>query len=91
MVVDCGEPLILYPDFVTVALKVPPLVKPLMGRVYVGPEPLRVPLITPDTPLKVISPTVRPSIDWLKVKVNCVEGCVDEPLAFRPLNVRLTV
>jgi len=88
MAVVLGEPLIEYPDgLLTVTLKVPLLVKPLIGRVYEGPEPLRVPLLTPETPLKVMLLALKPETDRLKVRVNCVVVSVEEPLAVTPLNV----
>ena len=88
MIAILGEPLTLYPDgLLTDTLKVPPVVKPLIGKVYVGPEPLRVPLVAPVTPLKVMSLAVRPAIALSKVKVNCVVVCVEEPLAVTLLKV----
>jgi hypothetical protein len=44
-------------------------------------------LVTPGTPLRKISSAERPVIAWLKVRVNCVVVCVDEPLAVTLLKV----
>ena len=83
-----GEPLILKPaGLVTAKLKVPLAVTLLIGNVYVGPEPLRVPLLTTETPLKVMSLAVRPTIALSKVKVNCVVVWVEEPFAVTLLKV----
>jgi len=46
----------------TATVKVPLVVKPLIPKVYVGPEPLKVPLLTPATSLKVILLAARPVI-----------------------------
>ena len=81
-----GEPLILKPDFATATFKVPPVVKPLISRVYAGPEPLRVPLVT-ETPVKVMSLAARPVIAWLKVNVKVVVVCDMLPLAVTVLRV----
>ena len=87
MVTSIGEPLTLKPDFATATFKDPPVVKPLIPRVYAGPEPLRVPLFTLGTPLKVMSLAARPEIAWLKVSVRVVVVCVKEPLAVTLLRV----
>ena len=89
MVTVLVEPLILKPDFATVTFKVPPLVKPLIGRVYVVPEAVIVPLFTPVTPSKVISLAERPVIAWLKVNVRVVVVCDVLPLAVTVLRVTL--
>ena len=61
----------------------------LIGRVYVGPEPLRAPLVTPETPLKVISLAARPVIALSKVNVKVVVVWFEEPLALTLLRVTL--
>lgn len=72
-------------DIATV--KVPPAVV-VIPKVYVVPDPLRVPLVTPETPLSVISAAVRLAGAGLKVKVNVVvELVVAEPLAVTLLKV----
>jgi len=63
------------------------VVKPLIGRVYVDPEPLSVPLVTPVTPLKVMLEAERPVIAWLKVSVNCVVVVEELPFAVTLLRV----
>jgi hypothetical protein len=75
------EPLMVYPVFETPTVRSPPLVKPLMGKVY-GLLPVSVPLaVTPATPLKVISEVLSPDIGSLKASVNSVVFCEIEPLA----------
>jgi hypothetical protein len=81
------EPLMVYPVFETPTVRSPPLVKPLMGKVY-GLLPVSVPLaVTPATPLKVISEVLSPDIGPLKASVNSVVFCEIEPLAVRFSNV----
>ena len=84
-----GEPLTLKPDFATATFKFPPLVKPLIGRVYVVPETVRVPLLIPETPLKVMSLAARPVIALSKVSVKAVVVCDVLPLAVTLLRATL--
>ena len=56
--------------------------------------PLKVPLVTPLTPLRVMSLALNPAMAWLKVSVNCVVAAEVEPLAVTLFNVtegRVTV
>ena len=77
----------LYPVFATATVKVPPAVKPLMGRVYAEPFSLREPLVTPATPLNVISSALRPAMLALKVRVKVVVVWVELPFAVTSVNV----
>lgn len=76
----------LKPDFATATVKVPLRVV-VIPRVYVGPVPLRVPLVTPVTPLNVMSLADRFAIALSKVSVNCVVTAEIEPFAVTLLNV----
>ena len=61
---------IVKPVFATATVRVLVLKVPLIAKVYVGPEPLRVPFVTLLNPLRVISLALSPAIAWLKVRVN---------------------
>ena len=76
--------------FAIATVKVPLAVKPLICRVYTGPEPLKVPLVTvwPEILwVRVIFSAARPVTAWLNVNVNCVVVKFEEPLAVTLLNV----
>ena len=73
--------LVVKPVFESNTVKVPPTVKPLIGKVYIELELLMVPFWTPETPLKIMSSAVRPEISGNKVRVSSVVVSVAEPLA----------
>ena len=77
----------LYPVFATATVKVPPAVKPLMGRVYIDPFAVREPLVTPATPLNVMSLESRPAMLALKVRVKAVVVWVELPFAVTSMKV----
>ena len=69
----------------TATVKVPLRVV-VIPSVYVGPDPLRVPLVMPLIPLRVMSLAVKPVIAWLKVRVKVVVAADVEPLTVTLLN-----